>query len=429
MSTAKSVELLKRQHALEHTISERAPFYPVLSLPTEIISEILVHCLPHKPQRFESSSPFTNLAPFLLLHVCRKWRAIATAIPRLWQTLRLDFYAIPLRFFDAENFESGLIKSEEQGKRVLATLFDHLSPRLERLTLDTSFAFYNHLSPTFPILRQLSLGIEYDYDESDSPDGPEDPIQTFTAAPLLEEVCLCSYTLPQHFALPWDALKVLSAEGIGTTDAVETLRVSPSLIRCTLLETFRTPNNITPFSHPTLKSFDIENFDADYALFKVLALPNLETLTIRHTRSSDMYHPHIIRFVSQLAASLHELSAPTVTLSLLQPLSRLTHIELYAPSTDFVSRFVDMLSRARYPSFLPHLQAVELGNCEPSHVNQSLVHALSSRAHGEAKLRSFRQTWDPQIQEIQVNWEEGDGLALQRLRVETGMEIYVGASD
>ncbi|KAK7013119.1 hypothetical protein R3P38DRAFT_1517092 [Favolaschia claudopus] len=170
MSTAKSVEPLKRQHALEHTISECAllEFYPVLSLPTEIISEVFVHCLAHKPNHFGSFIPFTNLAPFVLLRVCRKWRAIATTTPRLWQNLRLDFYAMPLRFFDAENFESflgdwvararslplslnfrGTTKSEEQGKRVLSTLFDHLAPRLERLKLDTSFAFYDQISPTF----------------------------------------------------------------------------------------------------------------------------------------------------------------------------------------------------------------------------------------------------------------------------------------
>ncbi|KAK7053931.1 hypothetical protein R3P38DRAFT_1472846 [Favolaschia claudopus] len=102
----------------------------------------------------------------------------------------------------------GTTKSEEQGKRVLSTLFDHLAPRLERLKLDTCFAFYDQISPTFPILRQLSLGIRYDYeDEHDSRDPPDDPIKTFSAAPLLEEVCLSSDALPQYFALPWDALK------------------------------------------------------------------------------------------------------------------------------------------------------------------------------------------------------------------------------
>ncbi|KAK7062341.1 hypothetical protein R3P38DRAFT_2495406, partial [Favolaschia claudopus] len=230
------------------TISECPLFYPVLSLPTEIISEVFDHCLPHNPDRSESLAPFHESAPFLLLHVCRKWRAIAIATPRLYQNLRLDFYAIPLRFFAADNFESFLgdwvarakslplffgsqrtYQVGGTGKTRAGHSFRPLAPRLERLKLDTSFAFYNHLSPSFPILRQLSLGIEYDYDEPDSPDGPEDSIQTFSAAPLLEEVCLSSYTLPYYFDLPWGALKVLSTEGFDTTAAVETLRVSPSL--------------------------------------------------------------------------------------------------------------------------------------------------------------------------------------------------------
>ncbi|KAJ7751656.1 hypothetical protein B0H16DRAFT_1260536, partial [Mycena metata] len=53
--------------------------YPILTLPTEITAEILLHCLPDKPV-----APSGNVAPMLLGRICRKWRDIACGTPRLW---------------------------------------------------------------------------------------------------------------------------------------------------------------------------------------------------------------------------------------------------------------------------------------------------------------------------------------------------------
>ncbi|KAJ7181591.1 hypothetical protein C8R43DRAFT_1055275 [Mycena crocata] len=72
--------------------------YPVLTLPHEITSEIFVQCLPSPADDGENEPrgrPNTSQAPLLLLHVCRTWRAIATATPHLWNHLHLAFNEVP----------------------------------------------------------------------------------------------------------------------------------------------------------------------------------------------------------------------------------------------------------------------------------------------------------------------------------------------
>ncbi|KAG2070938.1 hypothetical protein BDR04DRAFT_1099171 [Suillus decipiens] len=57
----------------------------ILHLPTEILSEIFLYCLPEE----EHLSPASRLAPILLTRVCRRWRQVALGFPRLWKSLLL----------------------------------------------------------------------------------------------------------------------------------------------------------------------------------------------------------------------------------------------------------------------------------------------------------------------------------------------------
>ncbi|KAG2141929.1 hypothetical protein DEU56DRAFT_271090 [Suillus clintonianus] len=52
-------------------------------LPTEVLSEIFIHCLP------ETSHPTSALAPMLLTVICRRWREVAMDMPNLWCRLLL----------------------------------------------------------------------------------------------------------------------------------------------------------------------------------------------------------------------------------------------------------------------------------------------------------------------------------------------------
>ncbi|KAJ7098605.1 hypothetical protein B0H15DRAFT_771834, partial [Mycena belliarum] len=60
--------------------------YPVLTIPSEITSEIFIQCLPPSPafSAEEKEGPSPSVAPLLLLQICREWRSIAIATPQLW---------------------------------------------------------------------------------------------------------------------------------------------------------------------------------------------------------------------------------------------------------------------------------------------------------------------------------------------------------
>jgi hypothetical protein len=72
------IPLLEAERTTIHkTLS--AVFYSVLDLPSEVTSEIFLHCLPDAP-----SVPSSITAPLLLLKICRRWRDIALKTPALW---------------------------------------------------------------------------------------------------------------------------------------------------------------------------------------------------------------------------------------------------------------------------------------------------------------------------------------------------------
>ncbi|KAK0437719.1 uncharacterized protein EV420DRAFT_1316914 [Desarmillaria tabescens] len=82
---------------------------PVVRLPSELIIDIFLHCLP------DDSYPSLHggAAPVLLTHVCRSWRALALSVSSLWSSFEIDFhsgYAVPR----LEALEFWLKYSEEQ---------------------------------------------------------------------------------------------------------------------------------------------------------------------------------------------------------------------------------------------------------------------------------------------------------------------------
>ncbi|KII91813.1 hypothetical protein PLICRDRAFT_76753, partial [Plicaturopsis crispa FD-325 SS-3] len=64
-----------RQKALE---SYNAVLSPFRRLPTELLVEVFVYCLP------ENDAPTRRCAPLLLMGVCKRWRSVALSTPRLW---------------------------------------------------------------------------------------------------------------------------------------------------------------------------------------------------------------------------------------------------------------------------------------------------------------------------------------------------------
>jgi len=62
---------------------------PIRRVPTDVLCEIFVHCLP-KIERPAYNSRIAKEAPLLLCQVCSKWRRTAIKFPTLWKALVLQ---------------------------------------------------------------------------------------------------------------------------------------------------------------------------------------------------------------------------------------------------------------------------------------------------------------------------------------------------
>ncbi|KAH8111588.1 hypothetical protein DFH11DRAFT_1707435, partial [Phellopilus nigrolimitatus] len=54
-------------------------------LPTEVLSNIFVSCLPH-----HNNKPSCSAAPLSLAPICKTWKEISNTSPRLWAGIELD---------------------------------------------------------------------------------------------------------------------------------------------------------------------------------------------------------------------------------------------------------------------------------------------------------------------------------------------------
>ncbi|KAJ2922498.1 hypothetical protein H1R20_g14613, partial [Candolleomyces eurysporus] len=84
--------LREKQKAYTDFIAQHSAFLaPIRRLPPEVLQTIFVHCLPtdHNP----SLAP--KEAPFLITHICRRWRDLAFRTPRLWARLHVHVPIYP----------------------------------------------------------------------------------------------------------------------------------------------------------------------------------------------------------------------------------------------------------------------------------------------------------------------------------------------
>jgi hypothetical protein len=71
---------------------------PILTLPSEITTEIFTHCV---PDAWDSiGRPNVNAAPLLLGRICSSWRSIAAGSPELWKVLKIDSSDIPVTLIE-----------------------------------------------------------------------------------------------------------------------------------------------------------------------------------------------------------------------------------------------------------------------------------------------------------------------------------------
>ncbi|KAJ7612323.1 hypothetical protein DFH06DRAFT_1243631 [Mycena polygramma] len=283
-----SLKALQREKQL---VQDRldAYTYPVLSLPSEITSEIFVHFLPAYPKAPPPTGPFS---PYQLCQICRQWRDIAVATPALWRTISLS-----LRETKNVNHAGHLLRTllERSGSCLLSlelaseenfhwqlaqfgrAITNH-SAQLEHLTVYARpLDGFPEGDLSLPYLRTLKLGR-----------GSENSVTTFLAAPLLRKVKLQAYHDTPRSIFPWSQLTVLSVGRIRISSCVYILSQLVNVTTCHFMldasfESAHVELSHTPVTLPHLETLVLENVPHHLTFIDILdtlTLPALRRLQV-----------------------------------------------------------------------------------------------------------------------------------------------------
>ncbi|KAJ7633193.1 hypothetical protein FB45DRAFT_1003327 [Roridomyces roridus] len=267
--------------------------YPILTLPSEITSEIFLYFLPPYPQR---PSFWGYQSPSFLLRICRRWRDVALTTPALWsgvqltidpqrhvrQSRLLDMWLqrsrncpLSIQLGYSEELMPSEDEEDEDEEGFVESLRSH-AMRWQEMDISLPLDNLRKITGSMPLLRRLTIGV----DRWDT----ETPLALFTDAPALKHVVLRSSFTPFIVALPWSQLTTLTLEGLFANEAVEMLRQTSMLQDLTV--TIHNGQPPTYFSIPPLplRSLKLHYYrpgaDEYHQLFKALQLPMLQTLSV-----------------------------------------------------------------------------------------------------------------------------------------------------
>ncbi|KAJ7306976.1 hypothetical protein DFH08DRAFT_513468 [Mycena albidolilacea] len=254
---------LRIEHAL---VQERldAYKYPVITLPSEMVSEIFIHCLPIYPH----PPPLIGVdSPTLLAQICRKWRDIALSTPALWRAIQLTSDSTTFLGMCKQGRISEVWMRRSASCPLSINIDSHRSlswselsaaviahrPRWEHLELTVPTSALLTIVGPMPFLWRLDLGLV--------------PMETIHTIPPIQEVPhLRTVSLRGWIAsrvtLPWQKLTSLTLFMADPSQCVTILRQTSNLIHCHLhldeeLEPFIDPGLDIPL--PRLESLVLKN--------------------------------------------------------------------------------------------------------------------------------------------------------------------------
>ncbi|KAJ7443190.1 hypothetical protein B0H11DRAFT_469335 [Mycena galericulata] len=349
--------------------------YPILTLPTDITSEIFLHYMgyPFKPQ--VDSNPFT------LASVCRHWRDVAFSTCGLWPAFHVN--SLPLL---PPNIEGILNLLRSWLSRVGAIPFrvdiglpaSASSEILSILAPYTSQLLNLNLQLSGPVSFPAESGPLSSLMEMSIDAGDEDILlAAFLDAPRLQKATLLGTTLTQ-VSLPWIQLTTLVLCDQSVRECLEILRETPNL---TTLDLFSNDADNVALSTPlelrhlrTLQS-------SSMLLLDHLTLPALEELEARNFDESDSL---IVRdLVTRSGCSVRKFSlfrgALHETDNCVSALPTLRDLTLTSVTCDW-DELEGFLTRIGERILLPALESLTLNDVGASFPLSSVTAMLSARA-------------------------------------------------
>ncbi|KAJ7666172.1 hypothetical protein DFH06DRAFT_268807 [Mycena polygramma] len=278
---------------------------PAVVLPTEILADIFMMCLPPDASRFGGDGYILlkkprflrpSEAPLLIASICRRWREVAISTPLMWLSLDLNSYR---KKRDLEGVVSAWI--ERSLPYPLSFTMDHsyspiamkeLNQQCERWSIvelcvpECDPFVFDEVRGRLHCLEKLYLNFEIDCPHL---------VESFAEAPQLKVVRLNSGSLdpllyPISSLLPWHQLTSLTLEEYIDVNCIEILRQCSLLVDCCFSgdDAKRSGDSILslqPIVHHHITSLNIsENSNLD--TIRLLELPSLCVLELELGRTT-----------------------------------------------------------------------------------------------------------------------------------------------
>ncbi|KAG2067317.1 hypothetical protein BDR04DRAFT_1105192 [Suillus decipiens] len=256
-------------------------------LPTEILSQIFISCLPED----KYLSPASRLAPLLLTRICRRWREVAVGMPSLWCRLRLA------------------VEHNDWQKRALC--YDSWLKRTSGHPISLALRCYDNWSPLArsllqPYIHQIS-SLDIDFQRMEQPEC------VFKDFSVLQELIIpnhITFKLLSSFAPIWAHLTKVEIS-IDKQDAfIRLLRLCPNLLSLTNHMAFFQQKSLKPFTHAKLETLRLYgnpwiSRNPLWGMFSTLSLPNLRVLDVWNI--SRWPHEEFKTFLARSACPLESL--------------------------------------------------------------------------------------------------------------------------
>ncbi|KAJ7629745.1 hypothetical protein DFH06DRAFT_709491 [Mycena polygramma] len=281
--------------------------YPVLTLPSELVSEIFVRILPPYPDFPQLAG---LLSPTPLTQICRKWREIALGTPELWSAL--SSFDNNQAEWECHTFELWLKRSSFSplsirlwthlmwGKdKVVEAVLPHRT-RWQSLRIDLAALDLRIFDGPMPLLRNLELMVHED--------PPEKVV--VSGAPLLRSVTLtCVAAL--RVQLPWAQLTSLTLFNVYPSECVAILTLTRNLVHCKLCVFYHAGNNAEPqdISLPCLESLVLTQPSRHPAtnFLRVFVVPALRILELSQLSIAPDPIDSLSAFISKSGCTLQTL--------------------------------------------------------------------------------------------------------------------------
>ncbi|KIM42601.1 hypothetical protein M413DRAFT_444306 [Hebeloma cylindrosporum] len=366
-------ELYNRRRALRTVMNDNHD-HLIHNFPPEIVSHIFVlYATPNVSTHKNKRS-----TPLRLGAVCRKWRQLAWATPRLWSSLALDFtfgkndplhslHLIDEWLERSASLPLTIRYDDRSAHPQAANILNKHSARWHDVHFDIAVHHLHHLNSPSQGNSSCLLVLRYPFQFS---------VRPFDFPPFrATELALKSVPVP-HVNITWNNITVAFLYDICVDQCIEVIRRAP-LLRTFRLQAIKPLSHIFPLPnarilHPQVRSFELsENSSNVVATLDSLSFPSLEewinddysqlwngpelpekmTSFIRCSPSLKIFKINIDHIsCHRIIEGLHHFSTIEV-LGLHSVLHRFRIIQL-----------LDALcapTQSQSPLFLPHLQSLE----------------------------------------------------------------------